>query len=86
MVSPASLRHQELAGFLNAVLRDWAEAHDLGLVVAAPFQMHLPEPVERGRQPDFLFVARAHHNRLGPTYLEGPANLVMEILATTPLA
>ncbi|HID64952.1 MAG TPA: Uma2 family endonuclease, partial [Anaerolineae bacterium] len=73
--SPASTRHQDLADFLVSVLRIYAEARNLGVVCSAPFQMKL----ERGREPDVLFVAREHLSRLKENYLDGPADLVIEI-------
>lgn len=79
MVSPASRRHQDVADFLVAILRHWVEAHDLGVVLSAPFLMRLPAPPDRAREPDLLFVAREHVERLRETYLDGPADLVVEI-------
>jgi Uma2 family endonuclease len=78
ILSPASKRHQELARFLLMVLGFFVEAHDLGIVLPAPFQMKLG-PSGPGREPDLLFVAREHLDRLHPTFLEGPADLVVEI-------
>ena len=77
MTSPASNRHQDLAGFLASVLRLFVETHGLGIVRIAPFQMKL----ESGREPDLLFVAAEHLSRLHDTYLEGPADLVVEIIS-----
>jgi Uma2 family endonuclease len=34
-----------------------------------------------GREPDILFVAREHLARLKETFLDGPADLVIEILS-----
>lgn len=81
IVSPAGLRHQELARFLLILLAHWTEAHQLGVVLSAPFLMRLPEPVRSSREPDLLFVATAHLSRLRPTYLDGPADLVVEIVS-----
>ncbi len=47
------------------------------MVLSAPFQMKL----ERGREPDLLFVASEHLERLKEAYLEGPADLVVEIVS-----
>ena len=77
MYSPASKRHQDLADFLTSVLRLFVEQHRLGVVLSAPFQMKL----ERGREPDLLFVAREHLDRLKEAYLDGPADLVVEIVS-----
>ena len=77
MTSPASQRHQFLVGFLEKVLGTFVEQHELGVVLSAPFQMKL----EHGRAPDLLFVAAAHVDRLQETYLDGPADLVVEIVS-----
>ena len=76
--SPASRSHQEIAGFLYALLRVYVERHRLGVVLPAPFQMKLSRS---GREPDLLFVAQEHLHRLHPTHLEGPADLVVEIVS-----
>jgi len=81
LVSPVSERHADLAGFLFMVLRHWVEARELGIVLPAPFQMRLPEPQQRGREPDILFVSRAHRGRMRHTYLDGAADLVVEIIS-----
>ncbi|MBI3455476.1 MAG: Uma2 family endonuclease [Candidatus Rokubacteria bacterium] len=80
MVSPASRRHQALRGFLAAVLIIYVERRALGGVLGAPFLMRLAN-VPSGREPDVLFVAAEHQDRLRETYLEGPADLVVEIVS-----
>lgn len=77
VMSPASDRHQDLVRFLTATLSLLVEAKDLGIVRPAPFQMKL----ENGREPDVLFVADEHRDRLRETYLDGPADLVVEIVS-----
>lgn len=81
IMSPASRRHQLLVQFLVAVLTEWGEAHDLGIVLSAPFQMKL-NTVSSGSEPDVLFVAQEHLDRLTPTYLNGPADIVIEIISS----
>lgn len=81
MVSPASEPHQDLGGFLEALLRIFVEQRGLGRVLRAPFQMRLPDPVRSGREPDLLFVARDRLSGLKSTYLDGPADLVVEIIS-----
>jgi len=82
MYSPASRRHQGIAGFLTSVMRSFVEQHNLGVVLNAPFQMKL----EHGREPDLLFVASEHLARLKETYLDGPADLVVEIISPESVA
>ncbi|MCX7854780.1 MAG: Uma2 family endonuclease [Anaerolineae bacterium] len=76
MYSPASRRHQNIADFLTAVLRAYVETRELGMVLSAPFQMKL---AGSGREPDLMFVATEHLDRLRETYLDGPADLVVEV-------
>ena len=80
MASPASAAHQTLVGFLLNVLEIYAEQHDLGLVIAAPFQMKTG-PELPGREPDLLFIARENLGRLESVYLDGPADLAIEVVS-----
>jgi Uma2 family endonuclease len=79
-MSPASKRHQNLADFLTAILSFFVEAHDLGMVLSAPFQMKTG-PDLAGREPDVLFVAKEHLGRLKRNHLDGPADLAIEIIS-----
>ena len=81
IMSPASLPHQLLQGFLECVLSIYATSKGLGVVLGAPFLMRLPEELRRGREPDLLFVATRNRSRLKHTYLDGPADLVVEIIS-----
>ena len=77
MYSPASDRHQDVCGFLESILRPFVETRQFGVVRSAPFQMKL----EHGREPDLLFISVEHLDRLQNTYLDGPADLVVEIIS-----
>jgi Uma2 family endonuclease len=77
MYSPASDEHQNLVGFLEALLRLYVEERDLGIVRSAPFQVKL----ERGREPDLVFLAKAHLERLQENRIEGAADLVVEVIS-----
>jgi len=78
MMSPASNQHQDLVRFLTAVLSIYVETQGLGAIRPAPFQMRL---AKSGREPDLLFVANEHLDRLKETYLDGPADLAVEIVS-----
>jgi len=78
IAGPASLRHQLLAKFLSGLLSAYGEVQNLGIVVDAPFQMRLSSSA---REPDILFVATAHQDRLTDTYLNGPADRAIEVLS-----
>ena len=78
MTSPASNKHQDISGFLESVMRSFVQVHNLGTVRSAPFQMKLENS---GREPDLVFVAAEHLDRLKDTYLDGPADLAVEIVS-----
>ncbi len=72
--------HQEIAGFLFRLLAQYVEFLHLGRVRIAPFEMrHLPS--RASREPDILFVRRENQHRLTRERLEGPADLVVEIVS-----
>lgn len=74
----ASYQHQDLCDFLIAVLRAFVEENDLGAVITAPMTMKVNE---RGREPDIFFVSKNNLNRLKKTYLDGAADLIIEIIS-----
>ncbi len=80
LMSPASANHQLVRDFMLILVRLFAEAHQLGVVLSAPFLMRLPTRPS-GREPDLLFVAAADADRVRETYLDGPADLVVEIVS-----
>ena len=80
LMSPPSLAHQQILSFLAALLQFFAEANDLGEVLFAPFQMRL-RTRPSGREPDVLFIARDRLDKLQDAYLEGPADLAVEIIS-----
>ena len=80
IMSPASLRHQQLAAFLGTSINFFVDARQLGAVLTPPFQMKTGSDLP-GREPDIIFIAREHVDRLRDTYLEGPADLVVEIIS-----
>ncbi len=83
LMSPPSTQHQRIARFLTSALDHFVTARGLGEILPAPFQMKLPGS---GREPDVLFVAAAHTDRLGAKRLDGPADLVIEVVSPTSLA
>jgi Uma2 family endonuclease len=80
LMSPPSSRHQKLVVFLVTLLNMHVSARNLGTLFTAPFQMRLHQP-PRGREPDILFVAQAKEGQITNQYLDGPADLVVEIIS-----
>jgi Uma2 family endonuclease len=82
VVTPApNIRHQNLVGELYARLRAFVKDRDLGHVLMAPTDVLLSE--HEVVQPDLLFVAREHLERIGEAYVDGPPDLVVEIVSET---
>jgi Uma2 family endonuclease len=82
---PPTILHQLLSGFLYTLLSSYARRLNLGLVIAAPVEMQL-FPGRLSREPDLLFVAREHLDRLTPERLVGPADLAVEIISDSSVA
>ena len=80
VTSPASLSHQQILSFLAALLQHFVEASELGLILVAPFQMRL-RARPSGREPDVIFVARDRVDKLQSVFLDGPADLAIEIIS-----
>jgi Uma2 family endonuclease len=76
----ASTRHQEIVLFLAQVLGIYVRSKNLGDVFIAPFAMKL-EKERRGREPDLLFVSRERNHLIEPTFLNGAADLVVEVVS-----
>jgi Uma2 family endonuclease len=73
-------RHDGVVGFLRAVLPYWVQAHAPGTLLGEPFQMKTG-PDLPGRSPDVLYVAHQRLSLLGQNRLNGPADLVVEVIS-----
>lgn len=77
-MSPVSDRHQWILGLLYSLMREWPRRK--GRLYMAPYLMRLPARPS-GREPDLLYLRR---ERLGidrGTYIDGPADLAVEIVS-----
>ncbi len=80
MMAAVSDEHTHVTRFLLSVVGIFVEKGKLGAVMHEPFQMKTG-PGLPGRSPDILFVASANLARLHKMYLEGPADLVVEVIS-----
>jgi Uma2 family endonuclease len=76
---PTSL-HQNIVGFLFSLLREFTKLTGLGQVFVSPLEMKVA-PAGSGREPDVLFVAAANVHRITDKKIEGPADLVIEVIS-----
>ena len=79
MAPVPSVWHQNIAGNLYAYLRQVVRKHNLGRVFFAPIDVVLSETDVV--QPDLLFVARGHEDRIREEGIFGAPDLVVEILS-----
>lgn len=77
---PPTPEHQDVVSFLLALIRFYVNHFKLGKVLTAPVEMK-PTPDSNSREPDILFVAQENLDRIGKSKLEGPADLVIEIIS-----
>jgi Uma2 family endonuclease len=79
MTSAPLMGHQRLSSRLNVRIGSFVEREALGELFAAPTDVYLsPTNVV---QPDLFFVAKEHSDRITRACLEGPPDLVIEILS-----
>jgi len=79
-MAPVSNEHSDEQVFLLTLIKNFVDIKNLGKVHAEPFQMKTG-PTLPGRAPDILFVAKRSIRRLQKNHLEGPADLVVEIIS-----
>lgn len=77
---PATDLHQLTLGFLQALLLLYVSRLKLGRVFTAPFPMRLRATTSQ-REPDLFVVTNARLSQVQRQYLDGPADLVVEIVS-----
>ena len=76
----ASEIHQRVIGFLLTLLSAYCDVTKAGRVWPAGYAMRAATGGS-GREPDLLFVARQHLDRVQDSHLAGPPDLVVEIVS-----
>jgi Uma2 family endonuclease len=76
IASASSDTEEVIREFLHNVLRIFVSVNKRGLVRTSRFQMKLERS---GREPDLLFVATENLDRVKSAYLDGPADMVVEV-------
>lgn len=79
-MAPISDRHSIINGWLYRLIWEFVEHHDLGIVHGPEFPMRLSS-IRKIRIPDVMFVSKTKVPKLHPTYLDGPADLVIEVVS-----
>jgi Uma2 family endonuclease len=76
--SPARPRHSLIASWLSRILGIFLRHSDLGVVMGPEIQFRVPG---RRRVPDVLVVLKARLQIIGETRIDGPPDLVVEIVS-----
>jgi Uma2 family endonuclease len=76
----AKQRHQIVVRFLLSLFDIFNQFFRVGVFLPAPYQMKLA-PDGPGREPDVLFVTRENASRVTEDGVQGPADLVVEIVS-----
>ncbi|HVT57161.1 MAG TPA: Uma2 family endonuclease [Thermoanaerobaculia bacterium] len=79
VMEPASFRHEDLFAFLITLLRGYLGERGGAVAMGSRFPMRLDE--KWSPEPDLLVVREERRHLIGPQRLEGPADLVIEIVS-----
>jgi Uma2 family endonuclease len=77
---PAKDPHQSLLIFLTEVIGLFIRIFDLGRLWTAPFELKL-HPDGSSREPDLMFLAKSHLDRVTPDRMVGPPDLIIEVVS-----
>jgi Uma2 family endonuclease len=84
-VTPApGFDHQYVVVELVSQMRNFVVAQKLGVVLTAPFEVHLPG-IARPVQPDVLFIAAQRQPAPGDNFFQGAPDLVVEVLSPSTI-
>ncbi len=75
-----SKAHAEVHGFLLQRLWAFLAGEKLARVYFDPFHMRV-SPDANGRAPDIIVVLNQHRSRVGDKFVDGPADIVVEIVS-----
>jgi Uma2 family endonuclease len=78
LLSPVSKIHQRLSVFLTAIFACFVEAVDSGIILTPAYPMKLSRSA---REPDLLFISKERLHLSQENYMDGPADLVVEIVS-----
>jgi Uma2 family endonuclease len=75
-----NIKHLNLLQFLDFVLHLLISLRKLGKVIPAGYPMYVGDD-KPAREPDVMIVFTDHLDRIKPTYLDGIADIVIEIVS-----
>lgn len=79
-MSPATIKHKLLIGYLYELLRTYLTLSKIGRLIAENFVMRL-DAIEVRREPDIMIVLGDADVRIKETYVDGPADICIEVVS-----
>jgi Uma2 family endonuclease len=79
-MSPVTIAHQHVGHFLFTLMHLFTVKNQLGEIFNEKFLMRLRSRPS-GREPDLIFVAKENESRLRNTHMDGPGDIVVEIVS-----
>jgi Uma2 family endonuclease len=77
---PLSVEQQRIQHYLLAVVGEYVEMNELGMVIPGPFIVRMPEEMRRGREPDLLYLPNDFVEAIQDNYVNSHGvGLVVEI-------
>jgi Uma2 family endonuclease len=73
-------QHNEIFSFLSALLRLFVGMHKIGRLITAGIPMKWSDD-QPAREPDLMILLNDHIDRLKSTYVDGIADIVVEIVS-----
>lgn len=80
-MSPGSRLHNRHVYFLYALIDIYFSMRPIGEILGQPFVMRLAEFPTRRREPDLLIVLDNNPGTLNETYMDGPADICIEVIS-----
>ncbi len=77
---PVKNRHQVIQEFLLFVLKALVKIFNLGVIRTAPLEVKI-KPDGNAREPDIIFIANEHLDRLTEDRVNGAPDLIIEIVS-----
>lgn len=84
VMSPGNEPQGRLSRFLASIIQYWADAHAPGETYVNAYPLRLSE--ETAREPDVFFIRAEHADRAQGTFVDGAADLVIEVVSPSTRA
>lgn len=84
-MSPVSLIHDKLVAYIRNLFEAYFALRSIGEVVGDPFVMRLAA-AESNREPDLQVILGDNRANLKDTYMDGPADICMEVVSPGSVA